>query len=141
MNTSYDALVDLLESIERFLRRLDIYTQIPHNLALDEMVIKIMVELLATLALVSKELKQGRSREYVLVDMFVILFNVTQKFSERSFFGENHIEAVLHRLDRLTQDEAQTTAAEILKVVHGLVRNMNVVTDGEQTRSASSTIC
>ena len=38
---------------------------------------------------------------------------------------------MLRRLDRLTQDEAQMTAAEIFKVVYGLVQNMNVVMDGE----------
>ena len=56
-------------------------------------------------------------------------------------FGEDDVEAVLHRLDRLTQDEARTTAAQILKVVHGLVQNMNVVMDGEQTRLVSPNIC
>lgn len=61
MNASYDALVDLLESIEHFIMRLEIYTNIPQTPALDEMVVKILVELLSTLALVTKELKQGRT--------------------------------------------------------------------------------
>jgi hypothetical protein len=39
---------------------------------------------------------------------------------------------VLRRLDRLTEDEAQTTATEIFKVIHGLVQNMNVVMEGKQ---------
>ena len=60
VNASYDALVDLLESIEHFLIRLDIYTQITDTPALDKMAVKIIVELLSTLALVTKELKQGR---------------------------------------------------------------------------------
>jgi len=58
---SYDALVDLLESIEHFLNRLDIYTRIPATATMDEIVIKIIVEVLTTLALATKELKQGRS--------------------------------------------------------------------------------
>jgi len=41
------------------------------------------------------------------------------------------IEAVLQRLDRLTQDEARITAGEILKVVYGLVQNINVVINGK----------
>jgi hypothetical protein len=32
---------------------------------------------------------------------------------------------VLQRLDRLTQDEARITAAEILKIVYGLVQDMS----------------
>jgi len=43
------------------------------------------------------------------------------------------------RLDRLTEDEARMTTAEIFKVIYGLVQDMNVVTDGEQLQSASLT--
>jgi hypothetical protein len=59
-NTSYDELADLLESIEYLLKPLDIYTQIPPTPTMDEMVIKIMMEVLSTLALTTKDLKQGR---------------------------------------------------------------------------------
>ena len=65
VTASYDALVDLLESIEHFLRRLDIYTRIPSSPAMDEIVIKIIVELLSTLALATRELNQGRPSESV----------------------------------------------------------------------------
>jgi hypothetical protein len=44
--------------------------------------------------------------------------------------GEDDIKVVLHRLDRLTQEEAQVTIAETLEVVRGLVSNMKVVMDG-----------
>ncbi len=40
------------------------------------------------------------------------------------------MEAVLQRLDRLTQEEAQTTATQTLEVVYGLVKNIKVVMDG-----------
>lgn len=60
-------------------------------------------------------------------------------FSKKCFGGK-HIEAVLQRLDRLTQDEAQICAGEILKVVYGLVQNMNAVIDGEQMCSDPPTI-
>jgi hypothetical protein len=39
--------------------------------------------------------------------------------------------AVLRRLDRLTQEEAQVTVAQTLEVVQGLVSNMKVVMDSE----------
>ena len=55
----------------------------------------------------------------------------------KKFWGEKEVEAVLHRLDRLTQDEARTTAAQTLEVVYGLVQNMRVVMDGEATRFGS----
>ena len=40
------------------------------------------------------------------------------------------MEAVLQRLDRLTQEEAQTTATQTLDVVYGLVKSIKVVMDG-----------
>jgi hypothetical protein len=43
----------------------------------------------------------------------------------KKLFGEKDIEAVLQRLDRLTQDEARTTAAETLKIIYGLVQEMS----------------
>jgi len=51
--------------------------------------------------------------------------------SAKSLLGEKHVEAVLQRLDRLTPDEAQSTATQTLEVVYGLVQNMRVVMDGE----------
>jgi hypothetical protein len=50
----------------------------------------------------------------------------------RKLVGEKKMEAMVQRLDRLTQDEARQSVAQILKVVHGLVENMKVVMDGEQ---------
>jgi hypothetical protein len=61
--SSWDTLVELLESIEHFLNPLEIYTRIPRTLAMDEVIVKIMVELFSTLSLATRELKQGRSSE------------------------------------------------------------------------------
>jgi hypothetical protein len=41
------------------------------------------------------------------------------------------VEAVLQRLDRLTQEEAKTTATQTLELVYGLVKNIKAVMDGE----------
>ena len=63
-----------------------------------------------------------------------------EKFVKK-LFGENEIEAVLQRLDRLTQDEARTTAAQTLEVVYGLVQNMRVVIEGNSTFGFCSAGC
>jgi hypothetical protein len=55
----------------------------------------------------------------------------TEKFVKK-LFGENEVDAVLQRLDRLTQDEARTTAAQTLEVVYGLVQNMRAIMDGKR---------
>ena len=68
VNASYDALVDLLESIEQFMNRLEIYIRFPPTApteAMGEIIVKIMVELLSTIALVTKQIKQKRSCESV----------------------------------------------------------------------------
>ena len=51
------------------------------------------------------------------------------------------MEAVLERLDRLTQEEAQTTATQTLELVHGLVRNIKVVMEGARGVLASYPCC
>ena len=68
-----DALVDLLESIEHFLNRLNIYIRISPAPAIDEIVVKVLVELISTLALVTDELKQRNSSGSFLAD--VLLFS------------------------------------------------------------------
>ena len=51
----------------------------------------------------------------------------------KEFLKGKDVQAVLDRLNRLTQDEARTTAAQTLVVVHGLVQNMRVfMMDGER---------
>ena len=84
-----DALVDLLESIEHFLNRLSIYTRISPAPAIDEIVVKILVEFISTLALVTEELKQRRSSESVLAEL--LLFSAPRSQIRKEFFqGEGH---------------------------------------------------
>ena len=67
VNDSYDSLVDVLESIETLLRRLEIYTKITPTVVMTEMAVKILVELLSTLALVTKQIKEGKSSESIFL--------------------------------------------------------------------------
>jgi hypothetical protein len=60
---SYDAIVELFESFESFLRRLDIYTSIPSTTAMKGIIIKILIELLSTISLAIQQAKQGRLSE------------------------------------------------------------------------------
>ena len=65
----FDTLADLLESVEHFLNRLDIYTKITPTVTMTEMIVKILVELLSILALATKQLQQGKLSESVLGDI------------------------------------------------------------------------
>ena len=49
----------------------------------------------------------------------------------KKVLGEDEVEAVLERLDRLTIDEARTTAAQTLELVYELVQNVRAVMNGE----------
>ena len=65
---SYDTLVDLLESMEGFLSRLDIYAKIPTTPIMAEIIVKIMIELLSTLAVATKQVEQGRPSGSIVAD-------------------------------------------------------------------------
>ena len=82
MRASYDALVDLFASFDNFLSRLSIYAGIPPTSALTDVLVKIIVELISTLALATKQVKQGRFSEFVLI--------LLQRFTQwdREIYGE-----------------------------------------------------
>jgi len=67
VDKSYDTLVDLFESFESFVRRLDIYTKIPPTMAITEVIVRILAELLSTISLAIQQVKRGRlSKRYHL---------------------------------------------------------------------------
>jgi hypothetical protein len=58
---SYDALVEVFECIDGFVRRLMIYVKIEEpSLAMTEVVIKIMAELISVLALATKQMNEEK---------------------------------------------------------------------------------
>jgi hypothetical protein len=62
----YDALLELFQRFERYLRRLRVFTNIPP--ALGEILVEIMVELLGVLSLTTQQIKLGRFSESALTD-------------------------------------------------------------------------
>ena len=130
VSASYDALADLFECVANFLKRLHIYTEkIPLSHTMSEMMVKIMVEVLSVLALATKQINQGRFSRWFSLIRYSFVERGAEKFAKK-LLGESDVEAVLQRLDRLTQAEAQLTAAHTLEVVHGLFNNLRVVMDG-----------
>ena len=90
MRESYDALVDIFECIENFLRRLRIYTEIAPTPAMTEMVIKIMVELLSVLALATKQINQGRFSMSALVHTSHSWLTCPRKIRKETFGRKGH---------------------------------------------------
>ena len=54
-----DTIIDAFERIEGFLRRLEIYTQVPPTTEMMDTIVRIMVEVLSVLGIATKEIKQG----------------------------------------------------------------------------------
>ena len=63
VSSSYDALLELFECLGSFLKRLEIYTNIPPTPIMTDIVVKMLLELLSVLALATKQIKQGRFSE------------------------------------------------------------------------------
>ncbi len=130
VSTNYDALSELFECFEHYLGRLQVLTEFPS--AVREILVKIMVELLGVLALATQQIKQGRFSEFLFADTSHFSEHDAEKFA-RKLLGENDIEAVLQRLDRLTMEESRMTATQTMEVVYGLFNNMKVVMNGRET--------
>ena len=61
---SQDILIDILERVENFIRRLEMYTVVPSTTVMMDIVMKIMVEVLCILAIATEEIKQSRMSKY-----------------------------------------------------------------------------
>jgi len=78
-----------------------------------DIAVKIMVEVLSVLALATKQISQGRLKKFA-----------------KKLLRKRDAEAILERLDRLTQEEARVIAAHTLGVVQEVSDNLKVVMDG-----------
>jgi hypothetical protein len=63
ITSSYDAVLDLFECLENFVKHLEIYTTTLLTTVVTDTVLKIMVELLSVLALATKQVEEGRFSE------------------------------------------------------------------------------
>ena len=81
MGASQGALVDIFERIENVFKRLETYVELPPTSELMDIIVKVMVEILSILALVTKDIKRGKLSELVVVDGLSLLPNVTKKNS------------------------------------------------------------
>ncbi|KAH9051811.1 hypothetical protein EDB87DRAFT_1826540, partial [Lactarius vividus] len=109
---SKDALVDIFERIEGFFRRLEKYSAVPTTEAMKDTIVKIMVEVLGIFGIVTKEMKQGRTKRYL-----------------KKLIGRRDVEDALLRLDRLTQQEMQMAIVELLEVTHDVKDGVEAVGD------------
>ena len=105
--------------------------RIPPTPIMTDIIVKILVELLLVLALATKQVEQGRFSKCAATYTLSMAECASEKFTQK-LLGESEIEAVLQRLDRLTQDEVRMTGAQTLGVVYGLVGSMKSVMEGTE---------
>jgi hypothetical protein len=72
-SANHDQLIEIFDRIEHFFHRLEIYTGITPTTAMTNMIVEIMVEILAILAIATKEAKCGRlsksnSHRFIILD-------------------------------------------------------------------------
>jgi hypothetical protein len=96
---------------------------------ISDIAVKIMVEVLSVLALATKQINQGRFSESATFCESPLAERDAEKFAKK-LLGKRDIEAVLQRLDQLTQEEARVIAAQTLEVVHEVSDNLKAVMDG-----------
>jgi len=65
-------LIDLFERIESFFKRLESYTKLKPSEEMTEMMVKILVEVLSVLAIVTVEIKQKRRSQFITSDFCVL---------------------------------------------------------------------
>jgi hypothetical protein len=122
-------LVDLFSRIEKFFKRLESYTEVAPTAAMTGIIVEIIVEVLATLAIATKNVKQTRSSELIDIYSLFLTYSSLEKFV-KMLLGKNDIEDALKRLDTLTQEEARMATAEVLKVTQRVDDNVKVLVDG-----------
>ena len=90
VRASHDALADLFERIQFFLKRLGVHTQIPPTKDMVEILVKIVAEVLTILSIATKELQQSRTSKLFLRDLvncplttFVSLRNTSQETNRK----------------------------------------------------------
>ena len=72
VNAAEDALIDIFERIENFLKRLETYTEVRPSEAMTDIIVKIMVEVLNIFATATKEIKQGRTSDLLIIHLLRI---------------------------------------------------------------------
>ena len=70
MDASQEVLINIFMRIESFFKRLDTYTEVRPTVAMTDVIVNVMIEVLSILAIATKEIKEGRSSK--LIDMNTI---------------------------------------------------------------------
>ncbi|KAF8502052.1 hypothetical protein F5888DRAFT_1904491 [Russula emetica] len=112
VQASKDTVVDIFERIERFFRRVEVYTEAPPTSEMMDIIIQILIEVISILGIATKEIKQSRLKKFA-----------------KKLIGRTDLEDGLKRLDKLTHEEAWMGIAQNLKATHTVGESVRRVAD------------
>ena len=89
------------------------------TIAMRDIIIKIMVEVLTILGIVTREMKRGRLSE-LMPHIFITLDSRCLERYFKKLMGNTDMDDSLERLYKLTREEARMASAELLKITHSV---------------------
>jgi hypothetical protein len=66
LSASQDNLISVLERIENFFSRLEMYVKVSPAAGMTDVIVKIMIEVLSILSIATKEIKQSRASTFII---------------------------------------------------------------------------
>ena len=102
--------------MESFFIRLEKYIHVRPSAAMTDVIVKIMVEVITILGVVTKEVGQGRTSMSFLVDVHLPNIDLRAERFLKRLVGRKDIEDALQRLEKLTREEVRMAAAEALTI-------------------------
>jgi hypothetical protein len=112
--------------MESFFMRLEKYIHFRPTAAMTNIIVKVMVEVISILGIVTKEIGQGRTSMPFLIDITPKFDMRAEKFLKK-LAGREDVEDAFQRLDKLTPEEALMAAAETMTVTRGIDDTVKVV--------------
>jgi hypothetical protein len=116
--------------LECFFKRLEKYIKVRPTAALTDVIVKIMVEVISILGIVTKEIGQGKLSTSFRVDIFTKVDVRAERFLKK-LAGMKDVEDALQRMDKLTQEESLMAVAEGLTITREIGDKMEGVDEGE----------
>ena len=126
-SASTSALAELFCQIEKFFRRLDIYTKVTPTAEMEEVIVKIMAEVLSILGIATRMLERGKMSEWITVGGQPLLAYPCSATVFISLVRNTEIEDALGRLDKLTQEEALTVSSQALRFTQGVANEVQCI--------------
>jgi SMC interacting uncharacterized protein involved in chromosome segregation len=112
--------------MEFFFNRLEKYIDVRPSAAMTDVIVKIMVEVISILGIVTKEVGQGRTSVSFLVYLFPKIDRRAERYLKK-LVGRKDVENALLRLDKLTQEEVRMAAAEALMITRNIDDAVKVI--------------